>query len=161
MPAPGPLAWVFGPAPASLLTGSQTIITIGLGGASQPTSGSFLVTKGYGGQFTPPSASVPSLRHIDNRFLLFERGIKFGNVPAGNPVFMLQEGIRTFHVNSVETFAMPNSDVIDKSGKNCGAIKFRFRDYRHAPTPGSICVSEYRNVDEFGNTILSFTGKRH
>jgi hypothetical protein len=129
----------------------HTIVTRGLGNT---TTGASLVTRGFGSQEITPV--VPTFRSKYQR-ILYERGLKFANIPPNSFEQIPSDGARLQHVNNVQTFAMYNSNSMNENSYS-GAIRFRFRN-KKSSLPSSINTVETRNLDEFGNVVLSFTGK--
>jgi len=84
----------------------------------------------------------------------FVRGIKFANVPDSNALNVVHGGPRVWHVNSIQTTYMKPIHAFSING----AVNSRFRDIRKIPIPLAVSISEYRDVDVFGNETLNISG---
>lgn len=91
----------------------------------------------------PAQLGVPSSSGALKR--QFERGIKFGNVPAGKADNVVHGGARVYHVNSVCCLLQSPSDKSDLSG----VMRFR-----RTGVPAAVNGQETRNLNAFGQVIF-------
>jgi hypothetical protein len=83
----------------------------------------------------------------------FARGLKFGNVPGGKPMFIKGTADQPKHVSTTMTVLESTSDNDQyKIGLYSGAIKYRFRNMKHFAVPSAISPPEGRNTNQFGVT---------
>lgn len=117
------------------------VVTRGLGART-------LVVQGYGSDGDVPPDVGPSFDPLNPARDLLRRGIRWANVPRGNPANVSRNGTRVEHVNVTMNVLQDHSE----KGGLSGVIRYRFR-----ALPSSI-VGESRNRDRFGNPIYPFTG---